>query len=111
MGQTVERAPWELKRKPRFVTVGGMTIQVFTRAELAKALNRSVETIRAMEHKRVLCQPRLKTRLGWNYYTRDQIEDLIRLAAEEDVLDPKFHRPFSERFKVEAHKILSRIPR
>lgn len=101
-------ATWDAK--PKFVELKGLTIEAFYRSALAKALNREIGTIRALEQKGVLCTPRLKDgRKRW-LYTRDQIEDLVRLAEEEDVLDPRYRRSFSDRFVKEAHVILHRTP-
>jgi len=89
----------------------GKEIEVFGRSALALALNRQVGTIRALERRGVLCTPALKLSRGWWCYTRDQIEDLIRLVEKEGLMDPTSHRPFSEEFSVEAKKVLSRYPR
>jgi hypothetical protein len=63
-----------------------------------------------MERKGVLCRPPLKSAAGQWLYTRDQILDLITLAEEEGVIDPRYRRPFSERFIAVAHQILARKP-
>lgn len=96
--------------RPQYMEYNGQTVELFTRGALAKALNRVVGTIRSMEMKGVLCHPRLKTRDGRWLYTRDQIEDLVRLAEEENVLDPRFRNTFSDRFCSEAKRILNREP-
>lgn len=95
---------------PKFVYVNGITVEVFTRGALAEALNRKVVSIRAMEDKGIIRTPALKGNNGRWYYTRDQIEDLQRLATEEGVIDPKLRTPFSQRFINDAWKILSRQP-
>lgn len=102
--------PIKWDSKPLFLSIHGQTTEVFYRSALAKALNREMGTIRAMERLGVLRNPRLKDYRGRWCYTRDQIEDLVRLAKEEGVIDPKFHTPFSDRFKKEAHAILRRKP-
>jgi len=84
--------------------------EFFTRGGLALALNRQVVTIRVMENKGIICRPPVKNSRGHWLYTRDQIEDLITLAIEEQVIDPRFHRPFTRRFVEEAHVILRRLP-
>jgi hypothetical protein len=96
--------------KPRYVDYQGQTIETFTRGALSIALNRTVTTIRAMERKGVLCHPPIKDGRGHWLYTRDQIVDLVALATEEMVIDPRYRRPFSERFIQEAHRIISRRP-
>ena len=96
--------------RPQYVDYHGQVIEAFTRTALAKALNREHGTIRAMERKGVLCHPRLKNGRGVWIYTRDQIEDLIRLAEEEKVLDPRYRNIFSKRFIEGAKTILTRLP-
>ena len=99
---------WDSKSK--FVDYKGLTIETFTRSALAKALNRKIGTIRKMEMDGVLCTPLLRDGRGWWAYTRDQIEDLVKLATEEGVLDPSYRRPFTARFAREAKQILNRLP-
>lgn len=96
--------------KPRYVDYKGQTTECFTRGNLALALNRSVNTIRAMERKGVLCHPKIKDGRGHWLYTRDQIVDLIRLATEEGVIDPRYRHTFSPFFIQQAHYILNRLP-
>lgn len=96
--------------RPRYVYFQGRNVEVFTRGDLARALNRQLVTIRLMEQHGVLRHPKLRNKRGFWCYTRDQIEDLVRLAAEEGVLDPRFRRPFSKRFITDAHQILQRLP-
>jgi hypothetical protein len=95
---------------PKHVYYRGQHIQAFTRSALAAALNRKLTTIRMLEMEGTLCTPRLTNKRGWFLYTRDQIEDLIKLAEEEGVLDPKKRKPFSARFSVEAKQIIRRLP-
>lgn len=113
---TRSRAPrytpkYEWDHKHRLLDYHGQMVVFFGRSNLAKALNRSVAAIRAMELKGVLCHPRLKdpTRGHW-LYTESQILDLVKLAEEEGVINPNLKRPFSIRFKEEAWAILSRLP-
>ena len=96
--------------KPKYLSYRGKMTEFFTRAALAKALNREVGTIRILILKGVLCHPLVQNGRGHWMYTRSQIEDLIRLADEEGVLDPRYRRPFSQRFITEAHHILKREP-
>ena len=96
--------------KPVYKVFGGQTMEVFYRSHLAKALNREQVTIRSLERRGVLCTPYLREKRGRWLYTRDQIEDLIRLADDEGVLDPRYRNSFSQRFINEAHQILSRPP-
>ena len=97
--------------KPRYVDYRGQTVEMFYRSALATALNREIVSIRSMEHKGVLSHPRLKDGRSRWLYTRDQIEDLVVLATEEGVIDPRYRRPFTERFIREAHQILQRLPK
>lgn len=83
---------------------------MYYRSHLAAALNRKWGSIRAMERHGVLITPRVQNYRGQWLYTKDQIEDLIKLAEEEGVIDPNFRRPFSDRFIREAHRILRRKP-
>ena len=96
--------------KPQYFVLGGVAREVFYRSHLDKALNRKLGTIRSMEREGVLCHPRFKNKQGWWLYTRDQVEDLIKLAIEEKVIDPNYRNPFSERFKTEALSICRRKP-
>lgn len=63
-----------------------------------------------MERKGVLSHSRLKNKRGWWLYTHNQIEDLIKLAAAEGVLDPDKKQPFSNEFRKQARQILRRLP-
>lgn len=103
-----KKAIWD--GNPHQIYYKGQTIEAFTRSAVAKALNRELITIRTLEKRGILCNPALIDGHGWWMYTRDQIEDLITLAQEEGVLDPRFHNPFSDRFITEAHMILKRLP-
>ncbi len=96
--------------KPNYVDLHGQTVEVFRIGALAKALNRTTSTIRSMVLKGVLCHPLLKNGNGEWLYTRDQIEDLIALAEETGVIDPRYRRPFSSGFITQAHHILHRKP-
>lgn len=96
--------------RPRYLDYKGQRLEVFTRTDMAKALNRAHSSLRAMEMKGIIPKPRLKDRRGWWCYTRDQIEDMVKLAREERVLDPNYRRTFSNRFIEEAHRILRRLP-
>lgn len=95
---------------PHFVDVHGSTVEVFYRGALAKALNRTVVTIRAMERKGIIPNPAMKDGHERWLYTRDQIEDMVQLAIEEGVFDPQKRAYFSERFVKEARRILRRRP-
>jgi hypothetical protein len=96
--------------RPQYLYFEDRNITFYTRGALAMALNRKLVTIRTWEANGVLCRSRLKNTRGQYIYTREQIEDLIKLADEEGVLDPAFHREFSERFKREARRIIKRKP-
>jgi hypothetical protein len=90
----------------------GQIVIFFEREGLAKALNRKPSSIHAMEHKGILCKP--KVRLPsyphpW-LYTESQILAMIQLAEEEGVLNPNYRKPFTKRFINEAHSILGRMP-
>lgn len=96
--------------KPKYLYYKGETKEFFTRSALAQALHRTVAAIRSMELKGVLCHPLIQNSRGHWLYTRGQIEDLVTLAKEEGVLEPRFRRSFSARFIREAHRILKREP-
>lgn len=96
--------------KPHTVDYHGQTIEVFYRSALAKALNRAIVTIRSMEAKGVISTPRLRDGANRWLYTREQIEAMVELAREEGVLDPRYRRPFTQRFIDQAHAILNRLP-
>lgn len=90
----------------------GNIVIFFERAGLAKALNRSVAAIRAMERKGIICKPsvRLPSYPHPWLYTESQVVAMMQLAEEEGVLNPNYRRPFSQRFINEAHSILGRMP-
>lgn len=90
------------------MSVHGQTREMFLKSALAMALNRQLVTIRSMEHHGVLSRPRLRNYRNRWLYSRDQIEDLIKLAEEEGVIDPNLRKPFSERFIKEANIICRR---
>jgi hypothetical protein len=93
-------------RKSQEVIFRGKPVQVYSKGALAKALNRQHTTIRRMQDKGILINPRYQnSRRQW-IYSRAQIEAIIKLADEEDVLHPEYRRPFSERFIKEAKKIM-----
>lgn len=96
--------------KPKYLYWRGQTMEFFTRSALAKALNREVGTIRSMELKGVLCHPPVRDNRNHWLYTREQVEALVKLATEEDVIDPRFRNAFTDRFVREANQILSREP-
>lgn len=89
---------------------GGRTFITYRIGALARALNRQPGTIRSMVTKGVLCHPRLMNKAEQWLFTRDQITDLVTLAEEEGVIDPKHRNPFTERFITQAHAILTRQP-
>jgi hypothetical protein len=101
---------WDVR--PKLMYYRGQNVEFFMRGSLALALNRAVVTIRRLEEKGILCQPRIQSaaKHGRWLYTRDQIEDLVKLAEEEGVINPSYRRPFSDRFTEEAHAILNRLP-
>lgn len=94
--------------KPVWMSVHGQTKEMFLKSALAMALNRQLVTIRSLENSGVLSKPRLRNYRGRWLYSRDQIEDLVKLAEEEGVIDPLLRRPFSKRFITEANKICKR---
>ena len=96
--------------RPQHLYFEERNITFYTRGALATALNRKVVTIRTWEANGVLCRSRLKNTRGQYIYTREQIEDLIKLADEEGVLNPDFRKPLTERFSREAHRIIRRKP-
>jgi hypothetical protein len=76
---------------PRIYTVNGTKEEFFTVGQLAQALNRQAVTVRKWERDGVIPKavfiapsddPRGKRRL----YTRQQVEGMARIAAEEGVL-------------------------
>jgi hypothetical protein len=99
---------WDVR--PQHLHLQGRNLTFYTRGALATALNRKLVTIRTWESKGILCRSRVKNARGQYLYTREQIEDLIKLAEEEGVLDPAFRNPFSDRFAREAHRIIKRKP-
>ena len=94
--------------KPVWMSVHGETKEMFLKSALAMALNRQLVTIRSWEHMGVLSRPRLRNYRGRWLYSRDQIEDLMKLAEEEGLMDPNLRKQFSDRFITEANKICKR---
>jgi hypothetical protein len=112
-GHSRKRLRLKLERwdeKPVYLHYDGKPLECFYRSALAKALNREIITIRMMESRGQLRHPKLRDYRGRWCYTRSQIEDLIRLAKEEGVIDPRHRRTFSDRFIKEANAILRRKP-
>lgn len=97
-------------KRPTFKSFNGQVREFFYRGALAAALNRKVVTIRAMTASGVICNPAIQDGHDRWLYSRDQIEDMITLAIEEGVIEPRRGVRFSPRFIEEAHKILSRVP-
>lgn len=106
--QTAPTNAWDAK--PQRVDYHGQTIECFRIGALAMALNRTVSAIRSMTLKGVLCHPPLQNGNGQWLFTRSQIEDLVKLAEAEGVLNPNYRRTFSEAFVEQAHQILHRLP-
>lgn len=86
-----EPADYEWDSAPRIYTVNGKNEEFFTVGQLAQALNRQSGTVRKWERDGVIPKaifvapsddPRGKRRL----YTRQQVEGMVRIAAEEGVL-------------------------
>jgi hypothetical protein len=107
---------WDDERFRHLIEYRGYAVEVFTRRAVAMALNRAVVTIRRWEEHGVLCHPRLQAAAkvenkAWWWYTRDQIEDLVRLADQEGLLYPRNGLRPTRRFAEEAHKILNRLPK
>jgi hypothetical protein len=106
--QPAPEKKWETSGK--VLIYRGQATEFFHRGALAMALNRTMVAIRAMVTKKIIPNPRLQDEAGRYLYTRDQIEDMIALAIEEGVYDPRLTRRFSPRFVEEAHRILLRSP-
>lgn len=86
----------------------GNRVVFFERVGLAKALNRTVDAIRDMERKGIIPKPKLRLpSFPHAYlYTEGQILAMIALAEEEGVINPAYHRQFSNRFIAIAHDII-----
>lgn len=78
-------------KKPRIYSVGGVEREFFTVGNLADALGREPVTIRKWEREGIIPKstytapspdPRGRRRL----YTREQIEGMVKIAAEEGIL-------------------------
>lgn len=104
------RAALGWDRYPVYLELRGETREFFRRGAFAAALNRQLVSIRAMVTAGVIPNPRVKDKHGRWLYTREQIEEMIELAIEEGVIDPRKRVRFSERFVSEAHRILGRVP-
>jgi hypothetical protein len=96
--------------RPQHLHFQGRNITFYTRGALATALNRKLVTIRTWESKGILCRSRLKNTRGQYIYTREQIEDLVKLAEQEGVINPDYRHQFSDRFIREARRIIKRKP-
>lgn len=78
----------------RTVSIGGVRRRVFSTGEVARLLNRKTVTIRTWEQKGII--PRaVYVKPGKNkdkrgrrrLYTQEQVEGMVRIAAEEGILD------------------------
>lgn len=92
-GETPEYTVRGWADSPRVYHVDGRATEFFTIGAVARALKREVVTLRKWEQKGYLPKPRYRSpgkgikqdRL----YTREQVEGLLRIAREENLLDPK----------------------
>lgn len=86
-----EEEPWDLN--PKVVVYGGKEVEFFTIGALAKALNRTVGSIRKWE--RLGYIPKATYRSAGErqnrLYTRPQVEGMRAIAQEEGLLDPRKH--------------------
>lgn len=97
-------AGWDAK--PRSYVVGGVTTEFFTVGQLGAALGRKASTMRRWEREGII--PKATFRVGSEdargvrrLYSRRQVEGMVRIAAEEGVLQahaiPIKHSRFTER--------------
>lgn len=89
----------EWDRHPQMITVGGVPTEFFTIGALAEALGRRPVTIRKWETTGVIPVPLFRKTSAHNegsrrLYTRAQIEGIVKIAAEERVLDNR--KPISQ---------------
>lgn len=75
--------------------VGGEDREFFFIGQLARALNRSAVTLRRWEAQAIIPQPTYSApsyvddpRGRRRIYSREQVEGIVRIAAEEGLLDP-----------------------
>lgn len=108
---------WDRKAYRRLIVLPDQSvITAYTKGALATALNRKVVTIRRWEQRGVLCHPRMRKGKGADdkraryLYTRDQIEDMIKLCESEGIIQPSGRTPFSQNFITKAHEIMKRLP-
>lgn len=101
--------------------VGGEPQEFFTIGHLARALGRSTVTIRSWENKGVFPRsgyrsPRPKTvptfgtePKGRRLWTREQIEGILRICAEERVITDPHQKPPSKQFTAKATELFLRL--
>lgn len=89
--ETKEKTTKDWDSQPRMYNVRGVETEFFTVGQLAMALGRQAVTVRKWEREGTIPKaqfiapsndPRGKRRL----YTREQVEGMIRIAADEGVL-------------------------
>ena len=105
--------------KPLTYMVNGETQEFFTIGHLAKALGYSVQSIRAWENSRLLPRSRYRTPSprkadqpghlvkGRRLWTRQQIEGILRIAAEEGVILNK--KPPTPRFAARVGELFTSL--
>jgi hypothetical protein len=103
-------------RRGKTFTIGGKEIELFTISQLAFYLNRKPVTIRKWESEGVIPKatyskpginkdPRGRRRL----YSRAQVEALVRIAAEEKILDDLHKQISTTQFKPKVLQAFKQI--
>lgn len=88
---------WDIKANRREVSLKGVKYTLYSIGALAAALNRTPQTIRVWENKRIIPAATITKKSNADksehgnrrLYSRKQIEGLIKIAEEEDVLEPQ----------------------
>lgn len=114
----VETAP-DWSAKPLRYMVGGVEQEFYTIGHLANALGYSVQSIRAWENTQLLPKSRYRTpnprkanqpahiTKGRRLWTREQIEGILRIAAEEGVILNR--KPPTPRFAYRVQALFNQL--
>jgi hypothetical protein len=99
----------EWRKRSRKFTIAGVEQEFFGTKELAEALNRTSITIRDWERqgkipKATFVRPGKDARGKRRLYSLAQVEGIVKIAAEEGILDPTHKRPVTPDF---SRKVLS----
>ena len=102
LSAVAEHVDWHVK--PRVYEVDGISYEFFSIGDLAAALGKATVTIRYWEYQGFIPKPTLRAPSAHvskrhRLYTRPQIEGIVRIAAEEGILEEARPRIEKTRFQ------------